>query len=65
MLEVCAVMGAKVLESFPAGSPRGSWPAEESAAAHRAAGESATVVMDLKTDAFLVVVSRDEESPTA
>lgn len=49
-------MDAKVLERFPAGSPRGSWPAEEFAAERRAQGEPATVVMDLKSDAFLVVV---------
>ncbi|WP_320773945.1 hypothetical protein [Streptomyces sp. CRN 30] len=54
-------MGAKVLERFPAGSPRGSWPAEEFAAARRAQGEPATVVMDLKSDAFLVVVPVAEE----
>ncbi|MEU5043183.1 hypothetical protein [Streptomyces griseorubiginosus] len=45
-----------VLERFPAGSPRGSWPAEEFAADRRAAGEPAEVVMDLKTDTFLVIV---------
>jgi hypothetical protein len=56
MLEVFAAMGAKVLERFPAGAPRGSWPAEEFAAERRAKGEPATVVMDLKSDAFLVVV---------
>lgn len=61
-LEVAAVMDAKVLERFPAGSPRGSWPAEEYAARRRAEGEPATVVMDLETDAFLVVVpARDED----
>ncbi|EGX56896.1 hypothetical protein SZN_25564 [Streptomyces zinciresistens K42] len=49
-------MGAKVLERFPAGAPRGSWPAEEYAAECRAHGEPATVVMDLQADAFLVVV---------
>ncbi|MFF8730994.1 hypothetical protein ACF073_31610 [Streptomyces sp. NPDC015171] len=49
-------MGVKVLERFPAGAPRGSWPAEEYAAARRAEGEPATVVMDLTSDAFLVVV---------
>ncbi|MFJ8145671.1 hypothetical protein ACIQ6R_11420 [Streptomyces sp. NPDC096048] len=55
-------MGAKVLERFPAGSPRGSWPAEEYAARRRAQGEPATVVMDLQSDAFLVVVqARDED----
>jgi hypothetical protein len=45
-----------VLERFPAGSPRGSWPAEEFAADRRAAGEPAEVVMDLRTDSFLVIV---------
>ncbi|MEU2426667.1 hypothetical protein ABZ619_37615 [Streptomyces sp. NPDC007851] len=53
--------GARVLERFPAGSPRGSWPAEEYAAECRAEGKPATVVMDLKTDAFLVVVRTDED----
>ncbi|AJP05455.1 hypothetical protein TU94_02080 [Streptomyces cyaneogriseus subsp. noncyanogenus] len=62
MQEVSAAMGAKVLERFPAGAPRGSWPAEEYAAARRAEGEPATVVMDLKSDAFLVVVpNRDDD----
>ncbi|MFD0313089.1 hypothetical protein [Streptomyces flavalbus] len=61
-LEVAAAMGAKVLERFPAGAPRGSWPAEEYAARRRAQGEPATVVMDLKSDAFLVVVrTRDDD----
>ncbi|MFF3330536.1 hypothetical protein ACFYWX_13405 [Streptomyces sp. NPDC002888] len=54
-------MGAKVLERFPAGAPRGSWPAEEYAAARRAQGEPATVVMDLKADAFLVVIPSPED----
>ena len=54
-------MNAKVLERFPAGSPRGSWPAEEYAAARRAEGEPATVVMDLNSDAFLVVVDGADE----
>lgn len=54
-------MGAKVLERFPAGAPRGSWPAEEYAALRREAGEPATVVMDLKSDAFLVVVPGPDE----
>ena len=44
-----------VLERFPAGAPRGSWPAEEFAAARRAEGTPAEVVMDLPSDAFLVV----------
>ncbi|MEU5902321.1 hypothetical protein [Streptomyces venezuelae] len=44
-----------VLERFPAGAPRGSWPAEEYAAAQRAQGTPAQVVMDLLSDQFLVV----------
>ena len=44
-----------VLERFPAGHPRGSWPADEYAAAQRAQGTDAHVVMDLITDQFLVV----------
>ncbi|MEV5847039.1 MULTISPECIES: hypothetical protein [unclassified Streptomyces] len=54
-------MGARVLQRFPAGAPRGSWPAEEYAAECRALGEPATVVMDLRTDAFLVVVPGPDE----
>ena len=45
-----------VLERFPAGSPRGSWPAEEKAAELRRAGQPAEVRMSLDDDAFLVVV---------
>jgi hypothetical protein len=45
---------AQVLERFPAGHPRGSWPAEEYAAARRAEGTPATVVMDLTHDEFVV-----------
>ncbi|MER8003411.1 hypothetical protein [Streptomyces sp. NPDC095613] len=44
-----------VLERFPAGGPRGSRPAEEYGAAQRARGTNARVVMDLRTDQFLVV----------
>ncbi|WP_432092027.1 hypothetical protein [Streptomyces sp. NRRL F-5630] len=44
-----------VLERFPAGHPRGSWPADEYAAAQRAQGTDARVVMDLTSDQFLVV----------
>ncbi|MFI0596543.1 hypothetical protein [Streptomyces griseus] len=44
-----------VLERFPAGHPRGSWPADEYAAAQRAQGRDAHVVMDLATNHFLVV----------
>jgi hypothetical protein len=50
------VNGRTVLERFPAGGPRGSWPAEEFAQARRLEGQMAEVVMDLTSDAFLVVV---------
>jgi hypothetical protein len=43
---------ARVLERFPAGGPRGSWPAEEFAAARRLEGINAHVVMNLTTDTF-------------
>ncbi|MFZ3562843.1 hypothetical protein ACOKM5_43710 [Streptomyces sp. BH097] len=44
-----------VLQRYPAGGPRGSWPAEEHAAAQRARGVDAQVVMDLPSDQFLVI----------
>ncbi|MFI9311555.1 hypothetical protein [Streptomyces triculaminicus] len=44
-----------ILERFPAGHPRGSWPADEYATAQRAQGIDARVVMDLDSDQFLVV----------
>ncbi|MGA5284801.1 hypothetical protein ACPCSK_31020 [Streptomyces griseoincarnatus] len=51
-----------VLERFPAGGPRGSWPAEEYAAAQRAQGRpDAQVVMDLPSDQFLVVTGTTTE----
>ncbi|CAL9673053.1 hypothetical protein SUDANB15_07551 (plasmid) [Streptomyces sp. enrichment culture] len=51
-----------VLERFPAGGPRGSWPAEEYAAAQRAQGTpDAQVVMDLSNDQFLVVTHTGRE----
>ncbi|MFD5718974.1 MULTISPECIES: hypothetical protein [unclassified Streptomyces] len=50
-----------MLERFPAGAPRGSWSAEEYAARRRTEGLPATVVMDLNSDAFLVVVPLGEE----
>jgi len=50
------VNGRTVLERFPAGGPRGSWPAEEFAQACRMEGKAAEVVMDLATDTFLVIV---------
>lgn len=52
----------RVLERFPAGAPRGSWPAEEFAAARRCEGLAAEVVMDLPSDTFLVIVPGGEES---
>ncbi|WP_199546382.1 hypothetical protein [Streptomyces sp. N35] len=48
-----------ILREFPAGGPRGSWPAEEFAHARRLEGEPAEVVMDLASDSFVVFV-RDE-----
>ena len=45
-----------VLERFPAGGPRGSWPAEQFAADRRVAGQPAEVVMDLGSDSFLVII---------
>lgn len=44
-----------VLRRFPAGGPRGSWPAEEFAAQLRNEGRKVDVVMDLPSDRFLVV----------
>ncbi|MER5180725.1 hypothetical protein ABT009_20515 [Streptomyces sp. NPDC002896] len=54
--------GCVVLERFPAGGPRGSWPAEEFANTLRLEGQLAEVVMDLASDAFLVVVRPREAS---
>ncbi|MEL3946925.1 MULTISPECIES: hypothetical protein [Streptomyces] len=54
--------GRVVLESFPAGGPRGSWPAEEFARDRRREGQRAEVVMDLSSDAFLVIVRGQEAS---
>ncbi|MFZ3556778.1 MULTISPECIES: hypothetical protein [unclassified Streptomyces] len=50
------INGRVVLQRFPAGGPRGSWPAEEYASRRRQEGQPAEVVMDLATDAFLVIV---------
>lgn len=52
-------MSREVYDSFPAGAPRGSWPAEEKAAELRDSGTPATVVMDLPSDRFLVVREGD------
>lgn len=49
----------KLLERFPAGGPRGSWPAEEFAHERRQAGQTdAEVIMDLASDQFWVVTGR-------
>ncbi|MFD4785579.1 hypothetical protein ACFWN1_00495 [Streptomyces sp. NPDC058459] len=50
------MIGRTVLERFPAGGPRGSWPAEEFAQARRQEGVPAEVVMDLASDTFLVIL---------
>lgn len=54
-------MTQQILERFPAGGPRGSWPAEEYARERRDEGVDAAVVMDLDLDAFLVVVEQGGE----
>ena len=56
--------GRTVLGRFPAGGPRGSWPAEELAHAARLEGQQAEVVMDIATDMFLVIV-RGADTPAA
>lgn len=58
-------MHRDVLERFPAGDPRGSRPAEEFARARRDEGTPAEVVMDLASDAFLVVVPRQSGEPAS
>jgi hypothetical protein len=45
-----------VLQRFPAGGPRGSWPAEEYAQRRRDEGQPCDVIMSLADDAFLVIV---------
>lgn len=49
----------RVLERFPAGGPRGSWPADRFAADRRREGIPAEVVMSMRDDAFLVIVRTD------
>ena len=44
-----------ILAEFPAGGPRGSWPAEERAHELTEAGTPATVRQDIKRDVFIVV----------
>jgi hypothetical protein len=54
--EAASFVRRRILHRVPAGNPRGSWPADEFAAARRAEGVPAEVVMDLASDSFLVVV---------
>ncbi|WP_432020135.1 hypothetical protein [Streptomyces sp. 1222.5] len=44
-----------ILERFPTGGLPGSWPAEQNAVNQRTQGTNAQVVVDLRTDQFLVV----------
>lgn len=46
----------RILGESPAGHPRGSRPAEEMAQRFRNEGIPATVVQEIRTDRFLVVV---------
>ncbi|WP_189389064.1 hypothetical protein [Streptomyces sp. SDr-06] len=55
-------MSQLVIESFPAGGPRGSWPAEEFARDRRKEGVKAEVVMDMDADAFLVIVPQRRDA---
>lgn len=52
----------EIFDCFPAGGPRGSWPAEEKAAELRDSGMDATVVMSMEQDAFLVVPAEGRAS---
>jgi hypothetical protein len=56
---VIGMAAREILASFPAGNPRGSWPAEEKAAELTASGTPATVRMDMESDRFLVVPERE------
>lgn len=51
-----------ILAEFPAGHPRGSWPAEEKAAELTAQGRPATVRQDPARDVFVVVPDGGEQS---
>lgn len=53
-------MATTVFAEFPAGGPRGSWPAEAKAAEIRESGQFAEVVMDLRSDKFLVVAPTEQ-----
>lgn len=53
-------MAREVLADFPAGGPRGSWPAEEAAQQLRNSGQRVEVRMDLDSDRFLVVPESEQ-----
>lgn len=53
-------MAREILAESPASHPRGSWPAEEMARQFREQGVPATVVADIRTDRFLIVVPAEE-----
>ncbi|GAA3487073.1 MULTISPECIES: hypothetical protein [Streptomyces] len=48
-------MHEEILQSFPAGSPQAARRADDYANARQHEGIETTVVMDLETDAFLVL----------
>jgi hypothetical protein len=54
--EASSYVRRRILARFPAGGPRGQFPAEERARQLRLDGMPAEVVMDLASDAFLVIV---------
>ena len=54
--------GREILAESPMGHPRGQFPAEEQAQEFRAQGIPATVVAEIRTDRFLVVVPDREPS---
>jgi hypothetical protein len=49
-----------ILAEFPAGAPRGSWPAEERAAELTRQGQPATVRQDIARDVFIVVPAGEQ-----
>jgi hypothetical protein len=53
------VSARRILAEYPAGGPRGSWPAEEKAAELTAQGQPATVRQDIARDVFIVVPERE------
>lgn len=56
-----AMTTRQILAEFPAGAPRGSWPAEEFAAEQRRQGQPATVRQDIARDVFIVVPDGGEQ----